>query len=158
MSGTEGEGALNDQTMPCAVNRPLQELRRSVRKKRNSSSSGPSAAGLTSGPGSSSRAGLSQGSSGPRKVRKTGLVKNSEGFFDIHVEYSHCVEMANGCGLKPADVVQTIEEDNMQRGQITEQPQSDEEDEEGPQTGHGIGDHDVSFDPDSEDVLLSEEE
>lgn len=49
------------------------------------------------------------------KETKIELVKNSRGFFEINVLYTHCQEIADGCGLKPQDVLTSIEEDNIQR-------------------------------------------
>lgn len=55
------------------------------------------------------------------------------------------------------EVIQTIQEDNEERGLITDHPLSEDEQEHSEQGG-GIGDHDVTFDPDPEDELLSEKE
>lgn len=40
---------------------------------------------------------------------------NPEGFFEVHVQYAQCKELATRFGVDPNDVIQTVQEDNQQR-------------------------------------------
>lgn len=53
---------------------------------------------------------------GPSRTKEKGSDDlNPEGFFEVHVQYGKCVDLAYSLGLKPGDVLQTVEEDNLAR-------------------------------------------
>lgn len=52
---------------------------------------------------------------GPSRTRDQACKLNPEGFFEVHVQYDKCVDLVYNLGLKTADVIQTIEEDNATR-------------------------------------------
>lgn len=104
---------------------------------------------------------------GPSRPRnKEGCNLNPEGFFEVHVQYDRCVDLAYNLGLKPGDVLQTIEEDNAARREdLAKQAQIDQGSEidppaRGPQEqGQDDEQARVRFDyTDTDDDLGSEEE
>lgn len=104
---------------------------------------------------------------GPSRPRnKEGSSLNPEGFFEVHVQYDRCVDLAYTLGLKPGDVLQTIEEDNAARREVfAQQAQHDQRSEidpqvQGPQEqGQDDEQAHVRFDyTDTDDDLGSEEE
>lgn len=66
------------------------------------------------GPGESSkRLTLKEGSR--REEKKAELCFNAEGFVEVKVQYGHCVNIADGCGINPKEVLLMVEEDNTER-------------------------------------------
>lgn len=180
-AGAESEEALNGDMLRTEeakdISQPLVELRRSVRKKRKTNFSGLSASGpMTNNAGQGSSSGPMANPAGPSnskgqtttdgpsmgvKERDIGLVKNSDGFYSVHVAYSHCKGIAEGCGLKPDDVLMVVNEDNCQRElqpQLAES-ESDEEksDQEDPDSNANRPNSHLHFD-NSEDESEEESE
>lgn len=77
-------------------------------------------------------------------------VRNTEGFYEVAVEYSHLALLASGCGLQVEDVDRALQDDNHQR--LLEREHSVDmgsEEEEGP---------DITFDPEMEEDIESAED
>lgn len=112
----------------------LENLRSSVRQKRKAQNAGlfKQVLGrpkilmikkdLGSGPSKKPTASVTE--------RNVDLVKKSDGFFEVHVAYSHCSEIADGCGLRMQDVIKNIEEDNLQIMTTPNLEQSEEQEAE----------------------------
>lgn len=75
---------------------------------------------------------------------------SNEGFYEVAIEYDHRSLLASGCGLQIEDVNQALMKDNLQRRNAREDSNNmGMEEDEGP---------DVSFDPEVEDDLGSDED
>lgn len=100
-------------------------------------------------------AGPSRKKAAAQKEEKFELVKNAGDFYQIHVPYSHCKDVAIGCGLNPADVMTNIEEDNIQRNMTPNLEMEDSGNEF--EQGEGGADPDANpgSDPDSEEETQS---
>lgn len=70
---------------------------------------------------------------------------NENGLYEVQVDYSHCLNLANNMGVDPELIVQTIRDDNTQRENQAKSPQILTEEE--------LANHMRRFDPDSEDEL-----
>lgn len=53
--------------------------------------------------------------SGSKKYWPMQIDLNPDGFFDVRVEYGHCEDLAETCGVRTDEVVHIIQEDNMAR-------------------------------------------
>lgn len=62
-----------------------------------------------------------QGASGPGPDPKPAaeVVKNPDGFYEVQVDYAHCMDIAGLTGVKFSEVLRTIQEDNQQRRILT---------------------------------------
>lgn len=78
---------------------------------------------------------------------------NSEGFYEVHVQYDHLSKLAAGCGFKNNEVEEVIKADNAQRQSQavnrTDQTSANSDEEEVDPS---------RFEPDPNDELTSEEE
>lgn len=74
---------------------------------------------------------------------------NTEGFYNVTVEYSHRSQLASGCGVQIEEVDQALLDDNQQRrAEMEYNFDRDGNEEEGP---------DISFDPETEEFESGED-
>lgn len=99
----------------------------------------------------------SNGTNGPLAERKADLCLGADGFYEVRVDYGHCVKIAEGCGLGPNDVITTVTEDNQERIQMQiEIAQQNTEQETEVTLGEDSEEDPMRFEPDPEDVMGSD--
>lgn len=82
------------------------------------------------------------------KLKQAQCVLNENGLYEVRVDYSHCLNLAQSTGVDPAMVIQTVREDNNQRMEQATSSRNLTEEE--------FVDQRTRFDPDSGDELDSE--
>lgn len=88
-----------------------------------------------------------------KEKEKAEISFNSEGFYEVRVDYEHVSKLAVGCGFKEKEIEDVIQADNAQR-QANVQPQAS-----GSEKETEVEDQDLSrFELDSTDELTSDEE
>lgn len=101
----------------------------------------------------------SEGDARPAAGKKADLCLGSDGFYEVRVDYGHCVKIAEGCGLGPNDVINIVTEDNQERIQMQmEIDQQNNEQETELALGKEPEEDPMRFEPDPGDELGSDVE
>ena len=114
------------------VLRPSTLWRRSVVLSRGESSrrSQPKKNGLQNGPSKSKGVSFKKTQVKEMEKKKAQLEFNPEGFFEVKVDFKHCVNIAEACGIKVDQISKILEEDNANRATMPIQQQLLQEREE----------------------------
>lgn len=99
------------------------------------------------------------GDNGPSAKSPCQVDLDPQGFFNVHVQYSHCTDIASGSGLPISDVLAIVEEDNRAREtahlrQQEEPPNFEDSDpvDEDERVDYSLTDDEMDSDP--EEVLF----
>lgn len=92
---------------------PVIQPRANLEKKkeaRKNTETGPLGQGAQWGPEEGCNLGRENTTGEP-----AGVILQPDGFYDVRVNYTHCLGLADRCGLNPEDVIETMDEDNEDR-------------------------------------------